>query len=65
MTIEDKSLLSQLYAIHSPTGGEWPLICFIREYVATHIPEAKVRIDRMGNLYIKKSLPYGGRLEGA
>ena len=51
---KDLQLLSQLYAIHSPTGGEWPLICFIREYVATHIPEAKVRIDRMGNLYIIK-----------
>jgi len=51
---KDLQLLSQLYAIHSPTGGEWPLICFIREYVTTHIPEAKVSIDRMGNLYIIK-----------
>ncbi len=49
----DLQLLKQLYAIHSPTGGEWPLICVIKEYVATHVPEAKVRIDRMGNLYIK------------
>ena len=53
----DLQLLRQLYAIHSPTGGEWPLICFIREYVATHIPEAKVRMDRMGNLYIEKGCP--------
>ena len=56
----DVQLLSQLYAIHSPTGGEWPLICFIREYVATHIPEAKVRIDRMGNLYIIKGVAGDG-----
>lgn len=58
----DLQLLSQLYAIHSPTGGEWSLICFIREYVATHIPEAKVRIDRMGNLYMVKS--EGLKVEG-
>jgi 5'(3')-deoxyribonucleotidase len=56
----DLQLLRQLYAIHSPTGGEWPLICFIREYVATHIPEAKVRIDRMGNLYIIKGVAGDG-----
>ena len=55
MTDKNKSLLSQLYAIHSPTGNEWPLIYFIREYVATHIPEAEVRMDRLGNLYITKS----------
>ena len=58
----DLQLLSQLYAIHSPTGDEWPLICFIREYVATHIPEAKVRIDRMGNLYMVKG--EGLKVEG-
>lgn len=51
----DFELLSKLYVIHSPTGGEWPLICFIREYVATHIPEAEMRMDRLGNLYITKS----------
>lgn len=54
MKATDLQLLSQLYAIHSPTGGEWPIICFIREYVATHIPEAKVHLDRWGNLYITK-----------
>lgn len=48
-------LLSRLYAIHSPTGGEWPLISFVKEYVTTHIPEADVRMDRFGNLYITKS----------
>ena len=57
---KDLQLLSQLYAIHSPTGGEWQLICFIREYVATHIPEAKVSIDRMGNLYIIKGVAGNG-----
>jgi hypothetical protein len=60
MKDSDLQLLKQLYAIHSPTGSEWPLICFIREYVATHIPEAKVRIDRMGNLYIIKGVAGDG-----
>ena len=46
-------LLNRLYVIHSPTGSEWPLISFVREYVTTHIPEAEVRMDRLGNLYIK------------
>ena len=48
------SLLTHLYAIHAPTGHEWPLICFIREYIREHVPEAEVRMDGWGNLYIKK-----------
>ena len=51
--MHDLILLKQLYAIHSPTGSEWPLICFIRDYIATHVPEAEVRMDRLGNLYLK------------
>jgi len=47
-------LLRQLYAIHSPTGYEWPMIQFVREYVSKHIPEAEVRFDKLGNLYITK-----------
>ena len=50
-------LLKQLYAIHSPTGHEWPLICFIREYISEHVPEAEVKMDGWGNLYIKKGSP--------
>ena len=46
-------LLKQLYSIHVPTFHEWPLICFIREYISQHVPEAEVRMDRLGNLYIK------------
>ena len=52
-------LLKQLYAIHSPFYREWPMICFIREYISQHIPEAEVQMDSWGNLYIKKGLPYG------
>lgn len=47
-------LLSQLYGIHAMTGCEWPMISFIREYVSKHIPEAEIRMDKLGNLYITK-----------
>ena len=47
-------LLCKLYAIHSPTGQEWPMIKFVREYVEKHIPEADVHFDQLGNLYITK-----------
>jgi len=47
-------LLRQLYAIHSPTGYEWSMIQFVREYISKHIPEAVVRFDKLGNLYISK-----------
>jgi putative aminopeptidase FrvX len=47
-------LLRQLYAIHSPTGYEWQMIQFVRDYVSKHIPEAVVRFDKLGNLYITK-----------
>ena len=47
-------LLCKLYAIHSPTGHEWPMIQFVREYVGKHIPEAEIRFDMLGNLYITK-----------
>ncbi len=49
-------LLKQLYSIHVPTFHEWPLICFIREYISQHVPEAELQIDRWGNLYIMKDL---------
>ena len=47
-------LLKQLYSIHVPTFHEWPMITFIRDYVGIHIPEADLRMDSWGNLYIKK-----------
>ena len=47
-------LLRQLYATHSPTYHEWPMIQFVREYVSKHIPGAAVRFDKLGNLYITK-----------
>ena len=56
----DDSLLTALYAIHSPTGNEWGMICFVRQWVKEHVPEATVEMDRLGNLYITK----GGAGEG-
>lgn len=53
-------LLRQLYGIHSPTGNEWGMICFVKEYVETHVPEADVRMDLLGNLYITKGAPGNG-----
>jgi putative aminopeptidase FrvX len=47
-------LLKQLYCIHSPFYREWPMICFIREYIRQHVPEAEVQMDSWGNLYIQK-----------
>ena len=47
-------LLRQLYAIHSETGCEWSMIQFVREYVSSHVPEADVHFDKLGNLYITK-----------
>ena len=52
--IGGKLLLLQLYAIYSKTGCEWQMIQFVREYVGKHIPEATVRFDKLGNLYITK-----------
>ena len=53
-------LLRQLYGIHSPTGDEWNMICFVKEYLKEHVPEANVRMDRLGNLYVTKGTPGGG-----
>ena len=52
-------LLKQLYCIHSPFYREWPMICFIREYIGEHVPEAEVQMDSWGNLYIKKGKSAG------
>ena len=36
------------------TGREWPMVAFVRAYVSKHIPEAEIRMDKLGNLYITK-----------
>lgn len=47
-------MIRQLYSIHSISGNEWTMIIYIWNYVSNHIPEAKVTMDRQGNLYIQK-----------
>ncbi len=48
-------LLSLLYAIHALTCNEWPMICFIREYIREHVPEAEVRMDSWATYILGKS----------
>ena len=60
MTNNSLYLLQQLYAIHAVTYKEWPMVSFVREYVTEHIPEAEVRMDRLGNLYVTKGEPGEG-----
>ena len=57
-------LLKQLYAIHSPSYYEWQMIQFVRSWIAGHVPEAEVRMDEWGNLYIKKDLNGNDNLNG-
>ena len=47
-------LLKRLYETYSPSGKEWTMIKFIRKYVTKHIPNAKIEIDAIGNIYITK-----------
>ena len=49
-------LLKQLYKIYSPSGSERVMKKFIRRYVRSHIPGAKIRTDKTGNLYIIKGI---------
>ena len=49
-------LLKQLYKIHSPSGSERVMKKFIRRYVRRQIPGAKIRTDKIGNLYIIKGI---------
>lgn len=57
-------LLKQLYTIHSPSYYEWQMIQFVRSWIAGHVPEAEVRMDEWGNLYIKKDLNGNDNLNG-
>ena len=50
----ETKLLERLYAIHSPTGNEWEMICFVRQWIAEQVSEAIVEMDNLGNLYITK-----------
>ena len=49
-------LLKQLYKIHSPSRNERAMKRFIRKYIRKHIPDAEIRTDQKGNLYIIKGM---------
>ena len=51
---EEHQLLHRLYAVHAPTGCEWHLICLVRDYLSANVPDAEVRMDGWGNLYVTK-----------
>jgi putative aminopeptidase FrvX len=53
-------IVKALYVLHSPTGNEWGMICFVRQWVEEHVPEALVKMDRLGNLYITKGKAENG-----
>ena len=47
-------LLKQLYQIHGPSGNERAIKKFIRKYVRRNIPDAGMKTDPTGNLYITR-----------
>lgn len=54
MNNEQIALLKDLYCVHSPTGDEWALICYIRQYVQNNLPDVEIQMDSRGNLYFTK-----------
>lgn len=49
-------LLKKLYEIHSMSGQEKGMRKFIRRWVLTNVPEADIRYDNLGNIYIFKGV---------
>ena len=52
--MEKVSLLRQLYSIHAPTGYEWKIIKYVRQWIDEHVPEVDTHFDKLGNLYVTK-----------
>lgn len=50
----NKELLFQLYAIHSPSGGEKKMRKFIKRYIRQNCGECSIEQDMFGNLLITK-----------
>lgn len=49
-------LLFQLYAIHSPSGGEKKMRKFIKRYIYKNCGDCKVEQDKSGNLLVTKGV---------
>ena len=47
-------LLKTLYSIYSPSGGEKKMRRFIKRWIMNNIPEAEVKTDAKGNIYVTK-----------
>lgn len=52
----NKELLFNLYAIHSPSGGEKKMRKFIKRYIAQNCGEVEVVQDALGNLLCTKGV---------
>ena len=47
-------LLKDLFAIYSPSGNEKKMRKFIKWWLKTNVPEAIVKSDKIGNIYVIK-----------
>lgn len=54
MTELNYSLLKDLYCIFSPSGNERKMRRFIKRHISRNIPDACVRQDQAGNLYVTR-----------
>lgn len=54
MKVLNYEVLKELYAIHSPSGGEKRMRRYIKSYIGRNVPSAAVRQDALGNLYVTK-----------
>lgn len=47
-------LLKTLYSIYSPSAGEKKMKRFIKRWIYNNIPEAEIKTDTKGNIYVTK-----------
>lgn len=52
----NKELLFQLYAIHSPSGGEKKMRRFIKRYINANCGVCRMEQDATGNLFVTKGI---------
>lgn len=49
-------LLTKLYKIQSKSGHEEKMATYLKTWINSKVPEAKIDIDKAGNLYVTKGL---------
>lgn len=47
-------LLKELFNIYSPSGNERKMRKFIKWWLRNNVPEANVKSDKIGNIYVVK-----------